>query len=97
MTIRQADTPGNPPKARFSCRADTAGHRIVTDRPYMKFRVCLANSSAPSPVGACADARRCPHGHDISRPTRHVEDDPRLCQPLCFGCYEYEAAVLFNA
>ncbi len=44
-----------------------------------------------------ANARRCPHGHDISCPTRHVEDDPRLGQPLCFGCYDYEAAVLFNA
>ena len=28
-----------------------------------------------------AKARRCPHGHDISCPTRHVEDDPRLGQP----------------
>jgi hypothetical protein len=44
-----------------------------------------------------AHARRCPHGHDISCPTRHVEDDPRLGQPLCFGCHDYEAAVLFNA
>jgi len=44
-----------------------------------------------------AHARRCPHGHDISCPTRHVEDDPRLGQPLCFDCYDYEAAVLFNA
>ena len=44
-----------------------------------------------------AHARRCPHGRDISCPTRHVEDDPRLGQPLCFDCYDYEAAVLFNA
>jgi hypothetical protein len=44
-----------------------------------------------------AHARRCPHGHDISCPTRHVDDDPRLSQPLCFNCYDYEAAVLFNA
>ena len=44
-----------------------------------------------------ARKRACPHGHDISCPTRHVEDDPRLGQPLCFGCYDYEAAVLFNA
>ena len=44
-----------------------------------------------------ANARRCPHGRDISCATRHVEDDPRLGQPLCFDCYDYEAAVLFNA
>jgi Replication initiator protein, pSAM2 len=41
-------------------------------------------------------ARRCPHGHDISCPTRHTEDDPRLGRPLCGDCYDYEAAVLFN-
>jgi len=44
-----------------------------------------------------AHARRCPHGRDISCPTRHVEDDPRLGQPMCADCYDYEAAVLFNA
>ena len=44
-----------------------------------------------------AKARRCPHGHDISCPTRHAEDDPRLGQPMCPDCYDYTAAVLFNA
>jgi hypothetical protein len=44
-----------------------------------------------------AAARRCPHGRDISCPTHHVEDDPRLGQPMCGDCYDYTAAVLFNA
>ena len=44
-----------------------------------------------------AKARRCPHGRDISCPTRHVEDDPRLGRPMCGDCYDYHAAVLFNA
>ena len=44
-----------------------------------------------------ASARRCPHGRDISCPTRHVEADPRLGQPMCGDCYDYESAVLFNA
>ena len=44
-----------------------------------------------------ASARRCPHGRDISCPTRHVETDPRLGQPMCGDCYDYDAAVLFNA
>src|SRR5690348_8733044 len=44
-----------------------------------------------------AKARRCPHGRDISCPTRHLEADPRLGQPMCPGCYDYRAAVLFNA
>ena len=44
-----------------------------------------------------AKARRCPHGRDISCPTRHLEGDPRLGQPMCGDCYDYQAAVLFNA
>jgi hypothetical protein len=43
-----------------------------------------------------ANKRACPHGRDISCPTRHVEDDPRLGRPMCPDCYDYEAAVLFN-
>jgi hypothetical protein len=42
-------------------------------------------------------ARRCPHGRDISCATRHHENDPRLGRPLCEDCYDYDAAVLFNA
>jgi len=44
-----------------------------------------------------AKTRRCPHGRDISCPTRHVEGDHRLGQPMCPDCYDYETAVLFNA
>ena len=44
-----------------------------------------------------AKTRRCPHGRDVSCPTRHVEGDPRLGQPMCPACYDYESAVLFNA
>jgi len=41
--------------------------------------------------------RRCPHSRDISCPKRHADDDPRLGRPLCGDCYDYEAAVAFNA
>jgi hypothetical protein len=41
--------------------------------------------------------RRCPHGRDISCPRQHPDNDPRLGQPLCCACYDYTAAVLFNA
>jgi len=44
-----------------------------------------------------AKTRRCPHGRDISCPTRHFEADPRLGEPVCPDCYDYTAAVLFNA
>ncbi len=41
--------------------------------------------------------RRCPHGRDISCPYRHADSDPRLGRALCPDCYDYTAAVLFNA
>jgi hypothetical protein len=41
--------------------------------------------------------RRCPHGRDISCPYRHSDTDPRLGRALCQDCYDYDAAVLFNA
>jgi hypothetical protein len=44
-----------------------------------------------------AKQRRCPHGRDISCSVRHGEDDPRLGRAMCRDCYDYEAAVLFNA
>jgi len=44
-----------------------------------------------------AKGRRCPHGRDISCPVRHAEHDPRLGRALCSDCYDYTAAVLFNA
>jgi replication initiator protein RepSA len=44
-----------------------------------------------------ASKRVCPHGRDISCAVRHVEDDPRLGRAMCLDCYDYRAAVLFNA
>jgi hypothetical protein len=41
--------------------------------------------------------RVCPHGRDISCAVRHAEDDPRLGRAMCGDCYDYRAAVLFNA
>jgi hypothetical protein len=44
-----------------------------------------------------AKTRCCPHGRDISCPVRHDEHDPRLGRAMCGDCYDYQAAVLFNA
>jgi hypothetical protein len=44
-----------------------------------------------------AAKRVCPHGRDLSCPLRHHEDDPRIGQPMCPDCYDYESAVVFNA
>jgi hypothetical protein len=40
---------------------------------------------------------RCPHGMALRCGRRHTEGDPQLGQALCPSCYDYEAAVLFNA
>jgi replication initiator protein RepSA len=40
---------------------------------------------------------RCPHGQRAGCWHRHEEDDSRLGEPLCPGCYDAEAQVLWNA
>ena len=50
------------------------------------------------PDGNCHLAgRRCSHGVPLICATRHTEDDEDLGGALCPDCYDYEAAVLFNA
>jgi hypothetical protein len=41
--------------------------------------------------------QRCPHGRRVGCWHRHQEDDPRLGEPLCAGCYQAGAQVLWNA
>ncbi len=48
----------------------------------------------------CRPRRRadvCPHGVRLSCGAVHDEDDPRLGEPLCPECFDYEHAVLWNA
>jgi hypothetical protein len=40
---------------------------------------------------------RCPHGNRAGCWHRHEPDDPRLGEPLCPGCYDAHAQVLWNA
>jgi hypothetical protein len=40
---------------------------------------------------------RCPHGQRAGCWHRHDSDDPRLGEPLCPGCYDASAQVLWNA
>ena len=39
----------------------------------------------------------CPHGRRLSCGKRHAEADPCLGRPLCPDCYDYDAAVIWNA
>jgi hypothetical protein len=43
------------------------------------------------------DAPVCPHGVRLSCGELHDEDDPRLGEPLCADCFDYEQAVIWNA
>ncbi|MET7820035.1 replication initiator [Micromonospora zamorensis] len=52
--------------------------------------------------GICRLARRgdglaCTHGRPVVCPERHTADDPLVGSPLCPDCYDYPAAVLWNA
>ncbi len=40
---------------------------------------------------------RCPHGEPVGCWRKHEPDDPALGTPLCQECFDYEAAVLWNA
>ena len=42
-------------------------------------------------------AGRCHHGRDLFCPESHAEPDEVVGTPLCPDCYDYEAAVMFNA
>jgi hypothetical protein len=39
----------------------------------------------------------CPHGRRLSCGQRHKDTDPCLGRPLCGDCYDYQAAVVWNA
>jgi hypothetical protein len=58
-------------------------------------RVDAAGSALP--CHPRRDAGESPHGRSLSCTAHHRADDPRLGHPLCPDCYDYTAAVLFNA
>jgi hypothetical protein len=51
-------------------------------------------------VARCRPRRKasyCPHGQRLSCGRRHKETDACLGRPLCPDCYDYSAAVMWNA
>jgi Replication initiator protein, pSAM2 len=59
-------------------------------------RVITANGL----VARCRPRRKanyCPHGRRLSCGQRHKETDACLGRPLCPDCYDYHAAVVWNA
>jgi hypothetical protein len=43
------------------------------------------------------EAQECEHGVSLRCLERHAEGDPRIGGALCPGCYDYEAATVWNA
>jgi hypothetical protein len=51
-------------------------------------------------VQVCRPARtdaRCRHGRPRRCPVRHLAGDPTLGTPMCWECYDYQRAVVWNA
>jgi hypothetical protein len=63
-------------------------HHICTDRARCTCR--------PDPCHARRQLTTCAHGTPIVCFTRHDRTDPRLGHPLCPGCYDYAAHVVWN-
>jgi hypothetical protein len=55
------------------------------------------SSGGPARCRPRRKANVCPHGRRLSCGQRHKEDDPCLGRPLCPDCYDYSAAVVWNA
>ena len=50
----------------------------------------------PQPCHARRDAGTCPHGRVMACFTRHSRNDPKIGQPLCPDCYDYNAHAVWN-
>lgn len=50
----------------------------------------------PEPCHARRQTETCQHGKTLVCFTRHERGDPQLGQPICPGCYDYAAHVVWN-
>jgi hypothetical protein len=61
---------------------------------------CTRDGTAYGRPQRCRPRRKrelCPHGNRLSCGEVQSEDDPRLGEPLCPDCFDYEHAVICNA
>ena len=90
-----------------ACAAARASPKTVVEHPLV-FLTLTAPSFGPVHSRRVVDgkARRCrprrkgevcPHGVSLACNEVHDEDDPRLGEPICAECFDYEHAVLWNA
>jgi hypothetical protein len=81
--------------------ADVARHpQLFVTLTAPSFGPVHSRSRSEVGVRLCRPRRgdeRCVHGVPLSCRRRHAQDDPRLGEPLCPDCFDYPAAVLWNA
>jgi hypothetical protein len=83
--------------ARMVVRSGLSGGKGVPESVAAHSRRERNGQALPCRPRRDASKRACPHGRDVSCSARHAEGDPRLGRAMCGDCYDYRAAVLFNA
>jgi hypothetical protein len=80
---------------------DVAGHPRVfatfTAPSFGRVHRRVVRGVSTLPCRLRANEGTCSHGRPTSCHTRHQAEDGAVGQPLCRDCYDYEAAVLWNA
>jgi Replication initiator protein, pSAM2 len=81
--------------------ATVAGHPLVfvtfTAPSFGQVHVRREQGGTVYPCHAGRLGERCQHGRRVGCWHRHEEGDPVLGLPLCLDCYDYQAAVIWNA
>ncbi|WP_067463844.1 replication initiator [Actinomadura macra] len=80
---------------------EVSGHpRVFLTLTAPSFGAVHARREKAGKVLACRprkDRPTCQHGRQEGCGRRHQADDPQAGQPICADCYDYPAAVLWNA
>jgi hypothetical protein len=78
-----------------------SGHPFVfatfTAPSFGRVHVRREQAGTVFPCHAGRLGERCQHGRRLGCWHRHDEDDPTLGLPVCPDCYDYQAAVIWNA
>lgn len=57
----------------------------------------LGTNGEPRRCRPRRNGETCPHGHSLACNRTHDEDDPRIGEPICPQCFDYEHAIIWNA
>ena len=99
-TPTSSSAPGSP-AARTSPNRCAPTRACSPPSPRPPSAPCTPAVTGPGGRAARCRPRRkadlCPHGRRLSCGQRHRDTDPALGRPLCPDCYDYAAAVVWNA